>query len=152
MIQDKEGVKKLTREISAVIELNLRAEIVHERKAMLEAELARVRAELGQLGQPRQVAARRPARLAGKAASLKLTASKLSSGGRRVQSDSARGLIIQTLEHAKHPMTIKELTKVILGKGWKTERKNPSKAVDAALRNNPDEFRRTAPSTFELIR
>jgi hypothetical protein len=49
-------------------------------------------------------------------------------------------------------MTIKELTKVILRKGWKTERNDPSKTVDAALRNNPEDFRRTAPSTFELIR
>jgi hypothetical protein len=49
-------------------------------------------------------------------------------------------------------MTIKELTKAILRKGWKTARKYPTKTVDAALRNNPQEFRRTAPSTFELNR
>jgi hypothetical protein len=69
-----------------------------------------------------------------------------------VQSNSARGLIIQTLKHAKRPMTVKELTKVVLRKGWKTERKDPSRTVDAALRKNPKYFRHTAPGTFELIR
>ena len=152
MTQDKEGMRKLTKEIGAVIERNLRAEILHERKAMLETELAKVRAELGQLGQPRQVAARRPARPARKAASPRLAAAKLSPSGHEVRGNSARGLIIQTLKHARRPMTIKELTKVILRKGWKTERNDPSKTVDAALRNNPEDFRRTAPSTFELIR
>jgi hypothetical protein len=152
MTQDKESMRKLTKEIGAVIERNLRAEILHERRTMLETELAKVRAELGQLGGPRKAAVRRPARPARKAASPKPATAKLSPGGHRVRSESARGLIIQTLKHAKHPMTIKELTKAILRKGWKTDRKYPSKTVDAALRNNPDDFHRTAPSTFELIR
>jgi hypothetical protein len=151
MIQDKEGMRKLTKEIGAVVERNLRAEILHERKVMLETELAKVRGELGQLGQPSKGAARRTARTARKAASPKLAAAKLSPSGHEVHGNSARGLIIQTLKHAKHPMTIKELTKTILRKGWKTERNDPSKTVDAALRNNPEDFRRTAPSTFELI-
>jgi len=152
MTQDKEGMRKLTREIGAVIERNLRAEILHERKVMLEAELAKVRAELGQLGQPRRVAARRPIRRARKPARVARAKPKAGPSGRRVHGNSARSLIIQTLKHAKRPMTIKELTKTILRKGWKTERKDPSKTVDAALRNNPEDFRRTAPSTFELIR
>ena len=42
-------MRKLTNEISAVIERNLRTEILHERKAMLEAELVKVRAELAEL-------------------------------------------------------------------------------------------------------
>jgi hypothetical protein len=37
-------------------------------------------------------------------------------------------------------------------KGWKTTRKYRAKTVDAALRSNPRDFRRTAPSTFELNR
>ena len=151
MIQDKEGMRKLTKEISVVIERNLRAEIQHERKAMLESELAKARTELSQLGQPRQAAARHPARPAKRAVAHELTAAKPSPSGRRAQSDSARNLIIQTLRHTKHPMTIKELTKTILHKGWKTERKNPTKTVDAALRNNSEDFRRTAPSTFKLV-
>jgi hypothetical protein len=152
MIQDKEGMRKLTKEIGAVIERNLRAEILHERKTMLEAELAKVRTELGQLGRPHPAAAKRPIRRARKPARVSRAAPKAGPSGRRVHGNSARGLIIQTLKHAKHPMTIKELTKTILRKGWKTDRKNPTKTVDAALRNNPGDFRRTAPSTFELIR
>ena len=152
MTQDKEGMRKLTKEISAVIERNLRAEILHERKTMLETELAKVRAELGQLGRPRRVAARRPIRRARKPAPVARATPKPGPSGRRVQSNSARGLIIQTLKHAKRPMTVKELTKVVLRKGWKTERKDPSRTVDAALRKNPKYFRHTAPGTFELIR
>jgi hypothetical protein len=152
MTQDKEGMRKLTKEIGAVIERNLRAEILHERKAMLETELAKVRAELGQLGQPREIAARRPIKRAWKPAPVARATPKPGPSGRRLPSNSAHSLIIQALKHAKHPMTIKELTKVILQKGWKTVRKDPSKTVDVALRNNPEDFRRTAPSTFELIR
>jgi len=152
MTQDKEGMRKLTKEIGAVIERNLRAEILHERRTMLETELAKVRAELGQLGQPRKVAARRPIRRARKPTPVARAASKTGPSGRRAQSNSARGLILQTLKHAKRPMTVKELTKVVLRKGWKTERKDPSRTVDAALRKNPKYFRHTAPGTFELIR
>jgi hypothetical protein len=152
MTQDKDGMRKLTKEIGAVIERNLRAEILHERKTMLEAELAKVRAELGQLGQPRKIAARRPIRRAWKPAPVARATPKPGPRGRRLPGNSAHSLIIQALKRAKRPMTIKELTKTILRKGWKTERKEPSKTVDAALRNNPEDFRRTAPSTFELIR
>ena len=152
MTQDKEGMRKLTKEIGAVIERNLRAELLHERKAMLEAELAKVRTELGQLGAPRPVGAKRPIRRAWKPARVARSTARPAAGGRRLQSNSARSLIIQTLKRAKRPMTIKELTKVILQKGWKTVRKDPSKTVDVALRHNPEDFRRTAPSTFELIR
>ena len=152
MIQGEEGMRKLTKEIGAVIERNLRAEILHERKTMLEAELAKVRAELGQLGQPRQVAARRPIQRARKPAPVARATPKPGPSGRRVQGNSARGLIIQTLKYAKRPMTVKELTRVVLRKGWKTERKDPSRTVDAALRKNPKYFRHTAPGTFELIR
>jgi hypothetical protein len=151
MTQDREGMRKLTKEIGAVIERNLRAEILHERKVMLETELAKVRAELGQLGQPRNVAVRRPILRARKPA-VKRATRKPGPSGRRIQSNSAHSLIIQVLKRAKRPMTIKELTKTILRKGWKTERKEPTKTVDVALRNNPEDFRRTAPSTFELIR
>jgi hypothetical protein len=152
MTQDKEGMRKLTKEISAVIERNLRAEILHERKTMLETELAKVRAELGQLGQTRAATAKRVIRRARKPARVARKATRTAPSGRRLPGNSAHSLIIQALKRAKRPMTIKELTKVILRKGWKTERKEPSKTVDAALRNNPEDFRRTAPSTFELIR
>jgi len=152
MTQDKEGMRKLTREIGAVIERNLRAEILHERKAMLETELAKVRTELGLLGAPRPAGVKRPVRRARKPAPVARTKPEPGPGSRRLPGNSAHSLLIQTLKRAKHPMTIKELTKTILRKGWKTERKEPSKTVDAALRNNTEDFRRTAPSTFELIR
>jgi hypothetical protein len=152
VIQDKEGMRKLTREINAAIERNLRAEILHERKAMLETELAKVRGELGQLGQPRKVAVRRPILRARKPAKVARATPKPGPTGRRVKGNSTRGLIIRTLKYAKRPMTIKELTKAVLRKGWKTERKDPSRTIDAALRKNPRFFRHTAPGTFELIR
>lgn len=152
MIQDKESMRKLTREISSVIERNLRAEILHERKAMLEAELARVRAELGKLGQPRPAAARPPITRARKTAPAARTMPHTAPSDKRVKKNSARYLAIQTLKQVGRPMTIKELTRAISRKGWKTERKNPSKTVDAALRNNPQDFHRIAPSTFELAK
>lgn len=152
MTQEKESMRKLTKEIGAVIERNLRAEILHERRTMLEAELAKVRVELGQLGLPGQAAARRLIRRARKPAPGARATRKPGPSSKRMQGNGARSFIIQTLRHTKRPMTIRELTRTILRKGWKTERKDPSRTVDAALRNNPQDFRKTAPSTFELIR
>ena len=138
-------VKRITAEIAAVVERNLRRELLREREAMLRSELEAVRAELSQLGAKRttRMPVQRPA-----SGPLR----KTRSGTRPTRGDSARALIIRTLRHTRRPMTIKELTKAILRKGWKTTRKYPAKTVDAALRNNPQEFRRTAPSTFELNR
>ena len=140
-------VNRITAEIAAVVERNLRRELLREREAMLRSELEAVRAELGRIGagQPIYRAARKP--VLGSHPQPKLPASS-----RPVRGASARALIIRTLKHSRRPMTIKELTKSILRKGWKTTRKYPTKTVDAALRNNPRDFRRTAPSTFELNR
>jgi len=140
-------VNRITAEIAAVVERNLRRELLREREAMLRSELLAVRAELGRIGTGRPIyrAARKP--VLGSHPQPKLPASS-----RPVRGASARALIIRTLKHTRRPMTIKELTKAILRKGWKTTRKYPTKTVDAALRNNPQEFRRTAPSTFELNR
>jgi hypothetical protein len=142
-----DSVKRITAEITAVIERHLRLELLRGREAMLESELAAVRAELGQLGtrQPIHRPAERPV-------SGVRQLPEPPSSTRPVRGKSARALIIRTLKYARHPMTIKELTKAILRKGWKTTRKYPTKTVDAALRKNPQEFRRTAPSTFELNR
>jgi hypothetical protein len=140
-------VNQITAEIAAVVERNLRRELLREREAMLRSELEAVRAELGRIGAGRAIhrAARR--RVLGSRPQ-----SKLPAASRPMRGDSARALIIRTLKHSRRPMTIKELTKAILRKGWKTTRKYPTKTVDAALRNNPRDFRRTAPSTFELNR
>lgn len=140
-------VNRITAEIAAVVERNLRRELLREREAMLRSELEAVRTELGRIGagRPIQRAARKPV--------LKSRPQpKLPASSRPVRGASARALIIRALKHSRRPMTIKELTKAILRKGWKTTRKYPAKTVDAALRNNPRDFRRTAPSTFELNR
>ena len=140
-------VNRITAEIAAVVERNLRRELLREREAMLRSELEAVRAELGRIGAGRPIyrAARKPV-LGGQPQPT------LPASSRPMRGASARALITRTLKHSGRPMTIKELTKAILRKGWKTTRKYPTKTVDAALRNNPQEFRRTAPSTFELNR
>jgi hypothetical protein len=142
-----ERVNRITAEIAEVVERNLRRELLREREAMLRSELEAVRAELGRIGVGQPIY---------RAASKPVPASQpqptLPASSRPMRGASARALIIRTLKHSGHPMTIKELTKAILRKGWKTTRKYPTKTVDAALRNNPQEFRRTAPSTFELNR
>ncbi len=142
-----DSVKRVTDEITAVIEKHLRVELLRGREAMLESELAAVRAQLGQpdAAEPVQRLAERPVY------SARPRPRQISST-RPVRGSSARALIIRTLRHAGHPMTIKELTKAILRRGWKVTRKYPVKTVDATLRRNPQDFRRTAPSTFELKR
>jgi len=140
-------VNRITAEIAEVVERNLRRELLREREAMLRSELEAVRAELGRIGagQPTYRAARKPV-------PASQPRPKLPASSRPMRGASARALIIRTLKYARRPMTIKELTKAILRKGWKATRKNPSKTVDATLRTNPQDFRRTAPSTFELNR
>jgi hypothetical protein len=142
-----ERVSRITAEIAAVVEKNLRRELLREREAMLRSELEAVRAELGRIGtgRPIQRAARKPV--------IKSQPQpKLQTSSRPVRGASARALIIRTLKHSRRPMTIKELTKAILRRGWKSARKYPSKTVDATLRTHPQDFRRTAPSTFGLNR
>ena len=140
-------VKRITAEIAAVVERNLRRELLREREAMLRGELEAIRAELGRTGAGQAVrrAAKKPVR--GSRPQPKPPAKP-----RPVRGDSARALMIRILRYSRRPMTIKELTKAILNKGWKSVRKDPSKTVDVALRHNPRDFRRTAPSTFELNR
>jgi hypothetical protein len=140
-------VNRITAEIAEVVERNLRRELLRERETMLRSELEAVRAELGRIGagQPIYRAARKP-----------VPASQppptLPASSRPVRGASARALIIRTLKHSGHPMTIQELTKAIQRRGWKATRENPSRTVDATLRTHPQDFRRTAPSTFELNR
>jgi hypothetical protein len=140
-------VNRITAEIAAVVERNLRRELLREREAMLRSELESVRAELGRIGagQPTYRAARKPVLVS-------RPQPKLPVSSRPVRGASARALIIRTLKHSGRPMTIKELTKAILRRGWKSARKYPVKTVDATLRTHPQDFRRTAPSTFGLNR
>jgi hypothetical protein len=140
-------VNRITAEITAVVERNLRRELLREREAMLRSELEAVRAELGRIG-----AGRPPQRAARKPVTKSQPQPKLPASTRPIRGASARALIIGTLKQSRRPMTIKELTKAILRKGWKTTRRYPIKTVDATLRRNPQDFRRTAPSTFKLNR
>lgn len=143
MISDKEGMRKLTKEISAVIESNLRAEILHERKATLEAELAKVRAELGHLGTPHPAIVRRPVRRATRAPRT---------DANRARPGSAHALMMDILKRAGKPMTITELTLALKRRGWKSLRADPKKSVDVAVRKFTADFRRVRPGTFELIK
>ena len=140
-------VNRITAEIAAVVERNLRRELLREREAMLRSELEAVRAELGRFGAGQQVyrTARKPVRVSH-------PQPKPPASSPPVRGGSARALIIRTLKQSGRPMTIKELTKAIQRRGWKSDRKYPSKTVDATLRTHPQDFRRTAPSTFVLNR
>jgi hypothetical protein len=138
-------VSRITAEIAAVVERNLRQELLREREAMLRKELEMVRDELGRLRDAGRIRPQAPKTVSG-------SPTPKPAGGNPMRSDSARALIIQTLKRAGHPMTIKELTQAIGRRGWKSSRKDPSKTVDVALRHNPQDFRRTAPGTFALNR
>ena len=143
MIPDKEGMRKLTKEIGAVVESNLRAEILHERRAMLEAELAKVRAELGLLGKPHPAIVRRPVRRATR--TVRADANVARPG-------SAHALMMNILKRTGKPMTINELTVALKRRGWKSLRSDPKKSVDVAVRKFTADFRKVRPGTFELIR
>lgn len=142
-----ERVNRITAEIAAVVERNLRRELLREREAALEMELETVRSELGRLSGAGEVRPALP-----KPATGSPKPAPRPAGGRPMQAGSARDLMIRALRRAGHPMTIRELTTAIARSGWKSGRKDPSKTVDVALRNNPQDFRRTAPSTFALNR
>ena len=138
-------VSRITAEIAAVVEKNLRLELLREREAMLGKELESVRAELDRLG------GKRPAsRPGGKPASGKRPVPKPMAKKRPAPAGSARALMLDILKRSRRPMTTTELTRVLLRRGWKSKRANPADSVDAALRNNPQDFQRTAPNTFEL--
>jgi hypothetical protein len=141
MIPDKEGMRRLTKEISAVIESNLRAEILHERKAMLETELAKVRAEFGQLGKPRPAGVRRPVRKATR---------PIRAGARRIRAGSAHSLMMDILKRTGKALTINELAQALKRRGWKSLRADPKKTIDVALRKYTADFHKVRPGTFEL--
>ena len=138
-------VSRISAEIAAVVERNLRVELLHEREAVLRKELEAVRSELGRLSGTARAGLPAPRPVTGLA-----RPAERATGSKPMRGASARALMIRALNQSPKPMTIKELTRTILRRGWKSVRKNPAKTVDATLRNNPKDFRRTAPSTFEL--
>jgi hypothetical protein len=142
-----DNMKRITGEITAMIDQSLRQELSRERKKTLKAKLAGVRAEIGRLGAKRPVWPRvkKPLSFAG-------PAPKSASGASWTKGDRAHALLIEALKSAARPMTIRELTRAILRRGWKMPDKDPSKTVDVALRTSTKDFRQTAPGIFELVR
>jgi hypothetical protein len=65
---------------------------------------------------------------------------------------SVRTMMVEAMSKERRPMTIAELTRILLRKGFKSTRKEPYKTVDVTLRSNPALFRKIAPGAFELIR
>ncbi|MEO0079829.1 MAG: HTH domain-containing protein [candidate division WOR-3 bacterium] len=130
----KESLQVITREIEKVIEKNLRIELLKEREAQLRKELALVQKRLAGLSVAPAV--RR----------------KVPEGKPRLKPGSASSMIVEVMKRTRRPMTVKELTRILLRKGYKSRREQPSKTVDAALRHNPKIFKRVAPNTFTLIR
>jgi hypothetical protein len=140
-------MKRMTEEITAVIERGLRAELLRERQAAIEAELVVVRAEIVRLGGEVQTP---PAAV--KAAFAPVPAPKPAPANRPMVMKSTHALIIELMKAAGRPMKVRELTDAMLKRGWRTTRDNPSRTVDKALRRNFKDFRLLAPGTFELIR
>lgn len=130
-------IKSLSQEIGTMVEKRIRLEILKEQAARLDKELAAIHKEIANLetGQ---------AKMKPKAMVRKIR--------RRRGEKSARDLIVEVLKRAKRPMKAKELTKKLLARGFRSDRKDPSRTVDSALRANPHLFRKVAPGTFELIK
>jgi len=159
-----EGPSAITREIEELIERNLRIEMLKAREAQLEQELADIRRQLAGTGRgaarravakPRRSAATaRPSHRTPKAPQTRrLKPEKV--GGvtfrRRTGFKSVRTMLIETMSRHRKPMKVKRLFQILQLKGWKATRKDPSRTIDAVLRNNPTIFRKAAPGTFELI-
>jgi hypothetical protein len=142
-----ESVKRMTEEITAVIERGLREELLHQREAALEVELTAVRDEIDRLGGKVQTPPK-----AVKPVSAPVPAPKPVPANRPISNKSAHVLLMEVLKDTRRPMTIRELTNAIIRRGWQTARADPSKTVDVALRTNVRDFRRTSPGTFDLIR
>ncbi|OYD16589.1 hypothetical protein CH330_02390 [candidate division WOR-3 bacterium JGI_Cruoil_03_51_56] len=143
----KASLMTITEEIGKVLEKNLRVELLKEREAQLQKELESVQRQLNMLGttapKPKPIVPQKP-RPASRTQRPVFRS-------RPIQK-SARALIIETMKRTKRPMTVKELTRALLRRGFKSTRKRPRKTIDSALRNNPACFRKTAPSTFRLIK
>jgi hypothetical protein len=142
-----ESMGRITAEITAVIERGLREEMLRQREAALEVELAAIRAEIGQLGGKGQIPLK-----AKKPVFAPAPAPKPAPNNRPMNKKSAHVMLIEVLKNARRPMTVRELTNAILRRGWKTILKNPRGTFDKALRKNTKDFRRVAPGMFELIR
>jgi predicted nucleic acid-binding Zn-ribbon protein len=128
------NIKNLSEEIRKMVEKSIRLEILKEQEAWLRKEITAVQKEIGRL---------EIARTAKKPSVTKIRPRR----GKK----SAKTLLVEVFKRTKRPMKVKELTKKLLQRGFRTARKDTSMTVDTALRANPKLFRKTAPGTFELI-
>jgi hypothetical protein len=148
-----------------MIEKKVRTETLRARAAQLERELAGIRKELAGSGaeplpskapRSRKVTAAAPARTAKptkRPATRALRTERV--GGvefrHRVGARSVRTMLIETMSRHRQPMRVKRLGQILRRKGWKSTRKEPTRTIDAVLRNNPSIFRKIAPGQFVLV-
>ena len=128
------NVKNLSEEIRKMVERRIRLEILKEQEAHLRKEITAVQKEIGRL---------EIAKTAKKPRVTKIHPRR----GKK----SAKALLVEVFNRTKRPMKVKELTKKLLQRGFRTARKDSSMTIDSALRANSKLFRKTAPGTFELI-
>jgi hypothetical protein len=128
------NIKTLSEEIRKMVEKRIRLEILKEQEARLEKKISTVQKEIKKLEVHK--------------VEKKPKATKISF---RRAKKSTRMMLVEVFKRNRRPMKVKELTKKLLQKGYRTGRKDPSLTVDATLRVNTKLFKKTAPGTFELI-
>lgn len=124
--------KILSEDIRKMLEKRLRIEILRARETSLKKELVSVQNEIN--------------RLLGAKIEAKPKLMRPPKAAKPV-----RTMLVEVLKRTKRPMMVKELTKKLLQQGYRSSRKDPNRTVDTTLRANPQLFRKTVPSTFELI-
>ena len=133
----KINILSLSKGISSAIEKHVRLEILREREAILRKELAIVQSQINGL--------------TGREIERKVAPQRRKIVSRK-QSKSVRALLIETLKRTKGPMKAKDLTRLVIRKGYRSARKDPGKTVDTILRKYKEMFKKVAPSTFQLIK
>jgi actin-like ATPase involved in cell morphogenesis len=132
------NIRTLSEEIRKMVEKRIRLEILKDRETRLKKEITAVQNEIKRLEMA--IRLRRIER------KPKVTKIRLRRTGK-----SAKAMLVEVFKRTKRPMKVKELTRRLLQRGFRTARKDPSMTVDSALRVNPKLFRKIAPGTFELI-
>lgn len=121
--------------IAEIVEKKVRLGIFKVREATLRKELRVVQSEIN--------------KLVGRRTRGRVNVKRIAEPKKRGK--SVRELIIALLKRSKRPMTVDEITKRILKKGYKSKRKEPEKTVDTVLRKYKESFKKTAPGTFQYI-
>ncbi|MDH5187088.1 MAG: winged helix-turn-helix domain-containing protein [candidate division WOR-3 bacterium] len=126
-------IRTFSENIRKMIERQLRIKILKEQEAHLKKEMVTVQNEIKRL-QTGKITKRAKPKKPAKA------------------KKSTRTMLVEVLKRTKRPMTVKELTRKLLERGYRSARKDQTLTVDSILRANPKYFRKTAPSTFEITR